>query len=94
MIANEHSSEVARLDGELHLAGRKIEAYRIANGLKRGTFAEMIARELGREEFPVSTIYNWERRGKDARPPLRKLLQDWGVCTADDWLYPAGTDLA
>lgn len=70
----------------LHRAGEKIRAYRQEHGLS--------AEELGKRidpprTIPAQSIYNWETRGKVARPPLQRRLNLLGICAPADWLEPA-----
>lgn len=68
------------------LAGAKIRRWREAQGLSAEALGERIDPE---RIIPAQTVYNWETRGKVARPRLQKLLADKGVCSAADWLEPA-----
>ena len=70
----------------LHRAGEKIRAFRSEHGLS--------AEELGKRInppclIPAQTIYNWEKRGKVARPWLQRKLNELGICDPADWLAPA-----
>ena len=38
----------------------------------------------------AQTVYNWEARGKVARPAAQKRLAELGICMPSDWLEPAG----
>jgi hypothetical protein len=38
---------------------------------------------------PKTTIHNWEKRGKIARPAHQRRLAELGACEAGDWLLPA-----
>lgn len=69
-----------------HRAGAKIRAFRAQHGLS--------AEELGRRIkppclIPAQTIYNWETRGKIARPWLQRRLDELDICEPADWLAPA-----
>lgn len=77
-----------------HLAGAKIRAWRDANGVTVEALGARLGRALGRAALPRQTIYNWESRGKDARPDVRRVLQQWGVCDSGDWLEPAPANAA
>lgn len=72
-----------------HRAGQKIEQYRERNGMTRPQLAQWLTAQLDGKEVAPQTVYNWERIGKDARPDIRRVLQDAGICTSDDWLHPA-----
>jgi len=69
-----------------HRAGEKIRAYRLEHKLS--------AEELGKRidpprTIPAQSVYNWETRGKVARPPLQRRLNLLGICDPADWLEPA-----
>lgn len=69
-----------------HRAGAKIRAFRSEHGLS--------AEELGKRinppgQIPAQTVYNWEARGKVARPALQRKLAELDICEASDWLVPA-----
>lgn len=80
MAGMSQSTESAPLQ---HRAGEKIRAFRADHGLS--------AEELGKRinppcTIPAQTIYNWEKRGKVARPWLQRKLNELGICAPGDWL--------
>lgn len=77
------------MDNMQHKAGAKILAWRQRHSVTRDALGERLGEKLGREALPKQTIYNWEARGKVARPPIQRVLVDMGVCSAADWLEPA-----
>lgn len=79
-------AQSTKLHPVLHRAGEKIRAYRLKH--------ELSAEELGERidpprKVPAQSIYNWETRGKVARPPLQRRLNLLGICDPADWLEPA-----
>lgn len=71
------------------LAGAKLRAWRNARKMSAKALGEKLGQLAGCDAVPQVTVFNWELRGKEPRPPLRKALQDLGACDAGDWLEPA-----
>lgn len=69
-----------------HRAGEKIRAFRNENGLSAEELGKRIAPP---QRIPAQTVYNWETRGKVARPHLQRRLNELGICEPADWLAPA-----
>jgi NAD+ synthase (glutamine-hydrolysing) len=72
----------------MHKAGRLIRAWRLAHR------PPLSAKEFGERygaprPWRGQTVYNWESRGKIARPAVQRRLAELGICTPSDWLEPA-----
>jgi NAD+ synthase (glutamine-hydrolysing) len=72
----------------MHLAGELIRAWRLSHTPPMS--AEQLGALLGGDKaLPAHTIYNWERRGKIARPALQRRFVELGICAPADWIEPA-----
>lgn len=69
-----------------HQAGRKIRDWRAKRSLNAEDFGAMVGGLVDRAPYPAQSVYNWEARGKVARPPVQRALAELGVCEAGDWL--------
>jgi NAD+ synthase (glutamine-hydrolysing) len=77
----------------MHKAGKLIREWRLAHD------PPLSAEEFGaRYGEPASwrgqTIYNWEARGKIARPAAQRRLAQLGICRPSDWIERAADDAA
>lgn len=76
----------------MHKAGELIREWRLAHD------PPLSAEEFGaRYGEPASwrgqTVYNWEARGKIARPAAQRRLAELGICTPSDWLEPVAVEV-
>ncbi len=75
----------------MHKAGIRIRAFREAHDppLSAGEFGERFGAP---QPWPSRTVYGWEVKGKIPRPAVQKRLAELGICDAQDWLEPAGSE--
>lgn len=71
-----------------HIAGVKIRRWRKAHNVSARELGEQLDPER-REQVSPHAIYNWEERGRVARPKYQRWFDALGICEADDWLRPA-----
>jgi len=76
----------------MHKAGRLIREWRLAHDPPLS--AEEFGERYGRPgPWRGQTVYNWEARGKIARPAAQRRLAELGICRPSDWLEPADAGL-
>lgn len=76
------------MDNVKHRAGQKIADWRARHDMTRRKLGELLGDALECEPLREQTIYNWEVLGKDARPQVRRVLADMGICLPEDWCEP------
>ncbi len=72
----------------MHKAGKLIREWRQAHDPPLSA-EEFGARYGAPKPWRGQTVYNWEARGKIARPAVQKRLAELGICRPSDWLEAA-----